>query len=172
MKLLVLSDTHGRIDVISRVLKMHSDADAILFLGDGISDMIRCLDNTERLYCVRGNCDGNTFSQNIYAPKELLITFGEYNILMMHGYNYGVKGTLTHALKYAAQREADVLLYGHTHIALEKYFPSDTDIDGVKLKKPLYAFNPGSLYSSYGGEASYGLIQIKNKNILFSHGLI
>ncbi|MBR6681043.1 MAG: metallophosphoesterase [Clostridia bacterium] len=165
MKLLILSDTHGRSDRVIRVLKLHADADAILFLGDGISDMARSGADIGRLFCVRGNCDTFSLGSNIYSPDELSLCFDGYNILMMHGHSHGVKSGLERAMEYAAAKGADVLLFGHTHTPLEKYIPANSDNE-----RPMYLFNPGSLGAGRGGTSSYGLIQIKNRHILFSHG--
>ena len=162
MKLLVLSDTHGRVDRLARVLKIHSDADAILFLGDGLSDIARSGIDIGKLFCVRGNCDGSTVGSNIFSPDELSLCFEGFNILMMHGHLHGVKSGTERALRYAVAKGADILLFGHTHVPTETYLS-----DG---EKPMYLFNPGSLGAGQGGTASYGLIQIKSGNILFSHG--
>ena len=165
MKLLILSDTHGRSDRVIRVMKLHADADAILFLGDGISDMARSGVDIGKLFCVRGNCDTFSFASDIYSPEELSLCFEGYNILMMHGHLHGVKSGVERATNYASAKGADILLFGHTHTPFEKYIPADP-----KVERPMYLFNPGSLGAGQGGEASYGLIQIKNGNILFSHG--
>lgn len=164
MKLLVLSDTHGRVDRVLRVLNLHSDADAVLFLGDGISDISRSGVDTGKLFCVRGNCDGVSFNPSLYSPDELSLCFDGFNILMMHGHLHGVKSGIDSAVRYAAAKGADILLFGHTHIPCESYLSSDD------MKKPIYIFNPGSLGAGQGGSASYGLIQTKNRHILFSHG--
>ena len=165
MKLLILSDTHGRVDRVSRVLKLHADADAILFLGDGLSDIARSCIDIGKLFCVRGNCDAFSVSSNIFSPDELSLCFEGYNILMMHGHLHGVKSGLERATAYAQAKGADVLLFGHTHTPIEKYTSADSE-----NSKPLYLFNPGSLGAGQGGTSSYGLIQIKNGQILFSHG--
>ena len=164
MKLLVLSDTHGRVDRVLRVLKLHSDADAVLFLGDGLSDIARSGIDMGKLFCVRGNCDGISFNSSLYSPDELSLCFEGFNILMMHGNLHGVKNGVERAVRYAEAKNADVLLFGHTHVPCEKYVSNDD------MKKPLYVFNPGSLGAGQDGSASYGLIQIKNRQILFSHG--
>lgn len=171
MKLLVLSDTHGRVDRINRVQSLHADADAILFLGDGLSDICRSNIDVGKLFCVRGNCDG-TGVNGLYAPDELSPCFENYSILMMHGHTHGVKRGTELATRYAAVKKADILLFGHTHLPYERYLPSDTDIGGTLLERPLYVFNPGSLGAAWGGRASYGLIQMKNRNVLFSHGYL
>ncbi len=162
MKLLILSDTHGRVDRLSRVLALHSDADAILFLGDGLSDIARSGIDTGKLFCVRGNCDGFSFNSNIYSPDELSLCFDGFNILMMHGHLHSVKSGTERAAEYAMKKGADILLFGHTHVPIETYLSGD--------EKPMYLFNPGSLGAGQGGGSSYGLIQIRGGNILFSHG--
>jgi predicted phosphodiesterase len=86
---------------------------------------------------------------------------------MLHGHTRGVKSGLESAIYAAAEREADVLLFGHTHELEDKYMP-----EGGTLKKPLRIFNPGSLGSSYDGRGHFGLIQIKGGQILTSHGKI
>ena len=39
MKILVISDLHGREDLLRRVLLLHSDRDGVIFLGDGTRDI-------------------------------------------------------------------------------------------------------------------------------------
>lgn len=163
MKLLVLSDTHGRVDRVRRLLDLHEDADAVLFLGDGLSDMARCIIDPAKLFCVRGNCDGYAFSSSLYAPDEQRLCFEGYTILMMHGHLHGVKSGTDRAARYAAAKGANILLFGHTHMPLESYLSEGADGEG-----PMYLFNPGSLGA--GQEASFGLVQIRNGQILFSHG--
>lgn len=162
MKLLILSDTHGRVDRLAKVLKLHADADAILFLGDGLSDIARSGIDIGKLFCVRGNCDGFSVGSGIYSPNELSLCFDGFNILMMHGHLHGVKSGIDRAVYYAEEKGADILLFGHTHIPCESYLPDTA--------KPMYLFNPGSLGAGQGGTSSYGLIQIKSGNILLSHG--
>lgn len=168
VKLLVISDSHGRADRVRALASRHKDVEAILFLGDGIRD-IELIDPvaTRAVCAVRGNCDMfSLFSseKNDFSEERSLI-FGDRHILMMHGHTHGVKGGLDRALLYAHSRGADVLLFGHTHAPLEKYFPEGSVIDGETLTRPMYAFNPGSL-----AESSFGYIEIRGGDILFSHG--
>ena len=123
MKLLILSDTHGRVDRLAKVLKLHADADAILFLGDGLSDIARSGIDIGKLFCVRGNCDGFSVGSGIYSPNELSLCFDGFNILMMHGHLHGVKSGIDRAVYYAEEKGADILLFGHTHIPCESYLP-------------------------------------------------
>ena len=170
MKILVVSDLHGREDLFRRACLMHGDRDGVLFLGDGTRDIdADALTQNGGFFAgVRGNCDPLSVRvQNYDFDTELFLSIGEYNVIMMHGHLYGVKGGIERAVAYASSRGADILLYGHTHIPQERYYPEGTQIGDVKLQKPLWVMNPGSL-----GEGSYGLLQIKGKNILMSHGII
>ena len=170
IKLLVISDSHGRADRVRELAARSQDAEAILFLGDGVRDLELIDPVPSRAVCaVRGNCDMfSLFSrENNEFSEERFLTFENYHILMMHGHTKGVKGGLENALSYAYSRGADILLFGHTHIPLEKYFPVGSVVGGITLERPMYAFNPGSL-----GESSFGYIEIRGKDILFSHGRV
>ncbi len=170
MTILVLSDTHGREDRVDRVLDMHRGVDMVLFLGDGLKDM-RGKEHNHRggdFAAVSGNCDCFSISFSEKYPTEHLVRVGEYTILMMHGHTRGVKHGTSAAEEYAASIGADILLYGHTHIAEERYMPEGDMAGSIVLEKPLRVFNPGSL----GYDSSFGLIQIRGKDILMSHGTV
>ncbi|MBQ8141194.1 MAG: YfcE family phosphodiesterase [Clostridia bacterium] len=172
MTLLILSDSHGRADNILRAYERNRQAAEILFLGDGLNDVQRVGFDGKVPICVRGNCDaGGVFSFSD-VPAERILSFGEYNILMLHGHNYGVKSSLERAIARAAEKGADLLLYGHTHIRRDVYLPEGTEIGDVRLVKPLRVFNPGSIGSPRNGGYSFGLITIRSKDILTSHGEI
>ena len=122
MEYLVLSDSHGKAELIDRALALQVRApDAVLFLGDGIRDL-RVLEYQD--ICVRpvrGNCDFYTLFEGQSAPEHALIEVGAYRIVMMHGHTHGVKGGMERAVAFAAQAEADVLLYGHTHLPRQEW---------------------------------------------------
>lgn len=167
MTLLVLSDTHGRRDRVREVLSLHPEASAVLFLGDGLRDLPEELSLSERprLYAVSGNCD-SFFSGVASLGEEALLPFGPHRFLLTHGHRYGVKSGTGVALAHAAAREADVLLYGHTHLPEERYVPGEGE------RKPVWIFNPGSLGKPAAGKPSYGLIQLREGQLLFSHGTL
>ena len=92
--------------------------------------------------------------------------------MMTHGHRLGVKSGIDNAVHHAVKRRADILLYGHTHVAEERYLPEGATIGEDSLSKPLWIMNPGSLGAPRNGEPSYGLIQIQNGQILLSHGTL
>lgn len=177
MKLIVVSDIHGRYERLIDLMELHSDADALIFLGDGVRDLYRAGANLYpfTVYAVKGNCDVSSVfvsDGSKDAPLELTFTLDGFRFYAIHGHSKGVKSSLEHALATAAKKGANVLLFGHTHEPVEKYIPAGENYGGVILASPLYAFNPGSLGESRDGKAHFGLIEIRKGEILFSHGTL
>ncbi len=154
MKCLVFSDSHGSYLNMQSALRMHRDAQLVFFLGDGLSDAeaLSEYDKTRAWYFVRGNCDFRGFVGGVPVGKTEEIVLFSKKIVITHGDLYGVKYSREGLLDMARSRLADIVLYGHTHIASEEY------VDGI------YLFNPGS------ARASYGILTIDENNVLFSHG--
>lgn len=173
MKLLVVSDIHGRYDRLMMLMKMHRNADALIFLGDGLRDLERAnaYASGMSVIAVKGNCDGISF-WGIDAPEEHTQTFEGYKILMLHGHTRGVKSGMERAILAAVEQDADLLLFGHTHLPVEKYLPQGEGEGILSLPKPLRLFNPGSLGASGDGRGHFGLIEIRGKDILMSHGTL
>lgn len=174
MTLLILSDSHGRPDRIREAIA-RVKPDGILFAGDGLRDLASCDLSTPlgacSLWAVRGNCDwmmspviiGNS---GLEAEDEELIMVEGIRILLMHGHKYGVKGGLGSAIAHATRLDADILVFGHTHIPIELHLSPHHTYD-ISLKKPLTVFNPGSLGDQ---GASFGTLTIRNQQFLFGHG--
>lgn len=160
VKIVVFSDSHGDSDgMVSVLSKYHSDAEYVLHLGDGNSDLERISSRFPRMATVGvlGNCDWGFLGSE--ADKQRVLDIEGVRIFICHGHRYGVRGG-TDALIYAAEeRNADIVLYGHTHCS--KY-TSVTRFDG----KILHVMNPGSISRPRGGEVygkSYGLIELDGK---------
>ena len=171
MKFLIISDSHGRYERISELISMHRTVDALIFLGDGLSDLERAgaYGNGFSVFAVKGNCDWSSLGLGSEVENEILLNFDGYRFLLLHGHTRGVKYGLDNAIYAAREKEADILLYGHTHEPLEKYIPAEAD---YSLDKPLRVFNPGSLGASGDGWGYFGLIEIRGKDVLMSHGKI
>lgn len=149
MKILVVSDTHGDFNSLLRAVKAQPDAEVIVHCGDG-DEQVQLLKDTYKdkmIVGVRGNCDWNSF----LPSKETLKICGK-KIFITHGHLYNAKMGLYKVVCAAREEGADILLYGHTHIAMNTYE------DG------LYMMNPGSCS---GYMASYGILEItENGNVL------
>ena len=170
MTLLVLSDSHGRADNLRKAIERAGRPEAILFLGDGLRDIDSMITDIP-IYSVKGNCDCFSVSASD-EPFERTLSFGEYNVLMMHGHTRSVKDDTGYAIAYAAQKGADILLYGHTHIKHEQFLPAGSVVKGARLAKPLWVMNPGSIGSSIRGGYSFGTVTIRGKDVLLGFGEI
>ncbi|MEG1153365.1 MAG: YfcE family phosphodiesterase [Ruthenibacterium sp.] len=154
MKLVIIADVHGNYQRLSDVVEAEHDAEAFFFLGDGLTEMEMIQDEHPMLkvYAVRGNCDFASFS-----PTEAATAFGGLLIFYTHGNNYQVKNGIEPLLSAAKYREADIVLYGHTHR------PSYQYVEGV------HVFNPGALSGMYGEKSGYGILTITDGKPIFTH---
>lgn len=157
MKIIVLSDTHGAVDHLFQVTKLHQDADLFINLGDGEKDLYCLLSNypelEPKIYSLKGNCDYGILSQTM-RDLELNLPY-DHKIFAAHGDYYNVKYSTSRMIHEARERHADILLYGHTHVSECRYD------DG------LYIINPGSLGLPRDyGKYSYALLDISEQGIL------
>ena len=142
MRALVVSDSHGRANDIMDAVDI-VQPDVVFHLGDGYKDLrgLGLMYPDIEVYAVGGNCD---FS--VDAPSYRVVDIKGVRIFMTHGHVYKVKNGLGLLVNAAKRFDADIVLYGHTHIA-------DVDYrDGMTL------INPGSL----GYSGSYGVLTIEN----------
>ncbi len=161
MDILVLSDSHGNRTNIVKLLKNMPHVRYLLFCGDGIKDLDGLEEEFPRLIVcsVKGNCD-MFFSADV--PTERFFEIEGIRILMMHGHTHFVKSGVDAAARYAMVKGADILFFGHTHEPFEQYF--------ISGEQRLCAFNPGSVGKRRGDAFHYGVLVIKEKRFLLSHG--
>lgn len=151
MKILVISDSHGKYQNTFDVVYENADAEIIIHLGDGVDDVDRAARDVadmrhlavSKIFKVRGNCD--MFSGEAITSFE---NIGGHKFYITHGYQQNVKSALgIDALAVDARDNGrDVALFGHTHK------PFYEERDGV------YLFNPGSVM-----KGQYGIINIDEK---------
>ena len=165
MRIVVISDTHGRREAVREVIERQGAYDALLFLGDGLRDID---EGTAGLVAVRGNCDG--FS-GVDAPIEQMLTLDGVRIFMTHGHAYSVKSETKRLLAHAYALGADIVIFGHTHVPMERYVPAGTPLpDGTLTDRAMYLFNLGSLGAPRDGKPSFGVIEIRGGKPLLSCG--
>lgn len=151
MRILVISDSHRKYNIVERIIRAQSEAKHVFFLGD-ITDDIEDLmyEYTDRqFHIVSGNCDFISF-----YPYCSIEKIGNVDIFYTHGHTYGVKGGIGALLKAAKERNCQIALYGHTHI------PHISYEDGI------YLVNPGSCGNSRQGAPSYAVIDIEENGIM------
>lgn len=162
-KILVFSDSHGNGRGISAALGQHPDASIALFLGDGIGDFRRAADLPHlKTVCVRGNCDFYGVSTGVRDVE--IITVENVRIMMTHGHLFGVKSGFGTALDKAAAAEADIFLFGHTHVPFDHTF-SHGD-------RHIRMFNPGSVSRGRDCGNTYGVIVVDGDSTVTSHGIL
>ncbi len=163
MKILVFSDSHGAVQNIKKALDEHlkyGAVDRVFFLGDGARDIISIAEMypTITFDYVLGNCDSSTSNINLL---EKLITVEGVKFMLTHGHGLGVKSGYYRAADYAIDKGADVLLYGHTHVA------ADISVDGSYGGR-VRMINPGSCGSLFFG--SYATLHIEGRNVVCGFG--
>jgi putative phosphoesterase len=130
MKILIVSDTHGRCNYLERALDCVSPIDMLIHLGDFGCD--------EQYIKSIAGCPGemvsgnNDFFSNV--PRENFIQIGKYYIMLTHGHRYGVNYGVAQLKEIALCEGADIVLFGHTHVPM---------ID--LMDDRIYAINPGSI---------------------------
>lgn len=152
MKILVISDTHGKIDKVFDIWGKLKDIDLIIHCGDGWEDG-KFLEKylSTAVVGVSGNCDSpHGLDQVIETP------YGK--ILITHGHKYGVSYDLVKLSYRAEELGCFACCYGHTHMPI---FTEDMGITFI---------NPGSLSQPRDGtNGSYVILTITEDEF---HGAI
>ena len=150
MRILVLSDSHGRTSAIEEAIEAQPTAKHIFFLGDCTRDIedLTYIYPDRSFYVVAGNCDGSSF----YKSVDFTALSGK-KIIFTHGHIFSVKSGLERLKAFGEAENADVILFGHTHTAITKY------------ENGRYFVNPGSLSHGSLGFQSYAVIDIEENGI-------
>lgn len=147
MKLLLLSDSHGRLgDLLTAVER--EEPDAVFHLGDVSEDAedLAAAYPDIPVTAVAGNCDGWANS----APGEVEITVEGVRFFLTHGHHYRVKLGPERLMEEAYARGVDAVCYGHTHVP-----------EAVREPDGVWRINPGTI-GGIGGRATYGVVEILN----------
>lgn len=129
MKVLIVSDTHGRDGTLKYLLEQVKPIDMLVHCGDveGSEDYIRSLADCP-VHMVAGN---NDFFCDLPKEEEFLI--GKYRVLLTHGHYYYISMGTQMIKEDAKARGFDIVMFGHTH---RPYLEQD---------KGITVLNPGSL---------------------------
>ena len=148
MKILLIGDTHGKLNKVRDIWPKLKNIDLIAHTGDHYSDAIALSEEFHVPVCaVGGNCDST-------GPKTRIIETEAGRILLTHGHLDHVNYDLSQ-LKYRAM-EADcrAVFFGHTHCSLI------TEDEGIRF------INPGSLTQPRDGNSgSYAIVRTAEDNL-------
>ena len=142
MKILLIGDTHGKLNRLRDIWPKLKDIDLIAHTGDHFSDAMKIeKEFSLPVIGVGGNCDGS-------GPKRQIIETEYGNILLTHGHMEGVKYDLNNLYYSALEEDCKAVFYGHTHCS------SIIESDGI------YLVNPGSLTLPRDGKSgSYAIVR-------------
>ena len=141
MKILIVSDTHGRHYNLETVLEKEKPLDLLIHLGDveGNEDYIELIAECP-VEIVAGN---NDYYSDLPGEREIRI--GKYRELLTHGHYYYVNSGTERIKREALIRGLDIVMFGHTHKPI------------IEQEENIIILNPGSI--SYprqeGRKASY-----------------
>ncbi|MBO7369265.1 MAG: metallophosphoesterase [Clostridia bacterium] len=122
---IVLSDTHGNKKDLYKLEGVIGEADHVFHLGDGYYDLnVFGNDVLKKTTRVKGNCDA------VNGDIDRLIEIEGVKIYLTHGDLYGAKRGVDKLYYKAKEVGADVVFYGHSHVAkIDEY-------DGVTIANP------------------------------------
>ena len=149
MKYMVISDIHGGIYELNKVLELYSKehCSKLLILGDLFNygfdlnreDIVNRLNlMKDNIVAVSGNCDNNINDVLFEMPCINKITLNNKKITLTHGHLY--------YKDYLSSLDTNIIFTGHSHIA-------DIEIINDKI-----FINPGSVSKSRSGENSFAII--------------
>lgn len=130
MKILVVSDTHGRINNVVNYIE-EEKPDMIFHLGDYVQDALEIGKKFNiPTKVVRGNGD---YMEKDFKYEEIVKVRGK-RILLTHGHKYNINHSVDRLLYRGRELEVDYILFGHTHVPIITRF------------KNITMMNPGSPY--------------------------
>ncbi len=168
MKILVFSDSHGSPDYIRAALRAHGGtADLLYFLGDGVRDIAAVLEEYPHIprVILSGNNDSAlaAAAAGIAVQTEDIRTVEGVKIFALHGHTARVKWGYDIMICRASELEADLILFGHTHV------PENTSVNApFGISRRIHLFNPGSVGLSM--THPYGVIYVIDGKISADHG--
>ncbi|MBQ8640181.1 MAG: metallophosphoesterase [Lachnospiraceae bacterium] len=139
-RVLVVSDTHGRIANLQEVWKRFDFLDLTIHLGDleGGEQLLRKLAPCP-MEIVAGNND--YFTQ---LPQNRVIKLGKYRIFLTHGHRYHVHYGNDVLIEEARLRDCQIAMYGHTHSPEIRHYPGITVLNPGSITCPRPATKPPS----------------------------
>jgi putative phosphoesterase len=109
VKILIIGDTHGHPYAVKKALEMTMPVDMLIHTGDGWED-VDDIPETVELVRVTGNCD-----RGVKGESERILEIHGRRIFIVHGHRCNVKHDLNRLNNKALKKEADIVVFGHSH---------------------------------------------------------
>lgn len=147
MKALIVSDNHADRTSLNELISIYENK-IDLWLHCGDSEFM----STDSIWDVFKTVQGN-MDIDYSLPLERVEQFGEESVLIVHGHQQRVGATLDYLNDLADAKNADIVFYGHTHIA---------QMDQIEER---YFINPGSIVQPRGAlrVGSYAIYETNKK---------
>lgn len=149
MKILIFSDSHHSVSPMYNAIKQN-EPQMVIHLGDCIKDLSELQKEFSDII-FEFVCGNNDFDYN--TPSTKTIVAENKRIFMTHGHTYNVKQGTQLILNVAKNANADILLFGHTHIPYNS------------IDYGMYVLNPGSCGKSFVRKPTYGIMEISEGKI-------
>lgn len=145
MKIIIVSDNHGRVQPLIDVMQLHQDAVAFIHCGD--SEL-----PSEYLQGYAGVRGNNDFYSEM--PESKIVQIENHRIFVVHGHRLLYMGNRELLVNKAKQNDCDIICFGHTHIFEHQ------KIDGIDI------INPGSISRNRDGSPPcYAILEINGDMI-------
>ena len=148
MYFIVVSDNHGRQEVLRDIQNKHPKAKAFLHCGD--SELSP--DQIDSYVSVMGNND-------VYHdyPANLVVDIDGTRVFMIHGHRLSGFNKMAQLVNMAKKNDCQIACFGHTHVFDHKV------IDGINI------INPGSVWHSRdGSRPCYAIVTVEDQQISVS----
>jgi putative phosphoesterase len=149
-KVLVVSDSHGLTNELEILRERHmNEVDLMIHCGD--SEMMPEDSVMNGYLTVKGNCDFGSY------PLETTTEIAGRKFFVTHGHKYSVKSSLMNLQYKAAEVDADIVCFGHSHVL------------GVEVIGNTLFLNPGSIRMPRGRlEKTYVILELLDEKIKMS----
>lgn len=140
MKLLIISDSHGNVRHLHRIIEKEAPFDCLIHCGDGIRDLFHAeVPGGTKVLRVSGNVDLSVvYDMDRVAEEEI----GGKRFLITHGDLYDAHNGYGLLMSEGKKIGCDIVLFGHTHT---QYY----------AEGPPFLFNPGAAMKGF-----YGVIHL------------
>lgn len=150
MKILVVADSHGKKENLKIALES-DEYDKIIYVGDGIKDLLELSVDKTKLILVKGNNDITKV-----VPQQTVVEIEGKRFFITHGDEYNVKYGFKNLIEEADKLNANVVIFAHTHISLQ-----------TKLENGMILINPGSISKGKLNQNTFAIIDIDAENNIF-----
>ncbi|MGX6961459.1 metallophosphoesterase [Vagococcus xieshaowenii] len=134
MKYLVVSDNHGERDILVELAdKYRQQVDIMFHCGD--SELLPTDSLWQDFIVVTGNCD---YDHRYKKFQE--VSVGEDTIYMTHGHLSAVRLDLQSLFYEAKEKQANIALYGHTHVLHSEMVEDMLIVNPGSISQPRYPY--------------------------------